>query len=119
MTRFWLLLLLVLVLPAQMSWAAVHYCGDEGAGASGAAGSQLQHASLVEATHGPKERGSNLPIDTCCVAAHACHGLDSALDQPAAAFDSMDARAGLSVRHVAPIGRDFASRHERPQWPAA
>lgn len=118
MTRFWLLLL-VLVLPAQMSWAAVHYCGDEGAGVSGAVVAQLQHAYLTDATHAPKERGSNLPVDTCCVAAHACHGLDSALDQPDVLLASMVTPAAVFVRHVAPTGRDFASRHERPQWLAA
>ena len=115
MTRFWLLLL-VLILPAQMSWAAVHYCSDEGAGAAAA---QLQHAYLTDATHAPKERGSNLPVDSCCVAAHACHGLDSALDQADVSVPSMDGPAGVVITHDAPIWRDFASRHERPQWPAA
>jgi hypothetical protein len=109
-----LLLFLVLLLPLQMSWAAVHFCNDHApqartASAAAAVGTEHEH---------PADAGA-LPADPCCAAAHGCHGLHTVMAPHAQAL------AALAEATSPPVSRDrltlteFAVRHERPQWSAA
>ena len=116
MRRFWLSLF-GLVLLLQTSWAAVHACNDLPSG--------FGAVQVVAAGASPSlgmfdtDPATDLVADGTCVLAHACHSLAYAVCE--------SARTGLvdSIQ-CAPIGSlaalneaALASRHERPQWPAA
>lgn len=120
MRRFWLLLL-VFVLPLQMSWAAVHYCNDE-----------LLLSTTVEAvmTSGHDHDGQSVKqkaedqksekiADACCGAAHGCHGLHHLMPHTEASLPSAS-RTGVTAARDGPFPCGFlATRVERPKWLAA
>lgn len=116
MRRFWLLLLLV-VLPIQMSWAAVHACEDSmavGGAVLSALGSVRDAAvapALDEAAVDEPEQGGS--------SVHACEGLHELMTDRAHA---MPTRAGAGILVAPePLRRlpAMAARLDRPQWPAA
>ena len=124
MKRFWLLFL-VLVMPLQMSWAAVHFCDDRkpyAASTQGTGTAQAdlaRQASMAVAHAQTHAAGAGVGIEACCGAAHSCHGLHGVMPHEAVA-----AAAG-SLPRILPAfqprlvpGAD-PPRHERPQWPAA
>ena len=116
MRRLWFSLL-ALVLLAQTSWAAVHACNDLPSG--------FDAVQVVAAQASPSlgmfdtDPAKDLVADEHCVLAHACHTLAHAVCE--------SVRTGLAdSSQCAPIGSlaglneaALASRHERPQWPAA
>lgn len=118
MRRFWLLLLIV-VLPLQMSWAAVHLCDGEAAAIATAApkaGDQLAHSHDSQAT---QSQGAEILTDACCGAVHGCHGLHNLMAQAAPAVAVVPSRGLLTALDERMAQRQFADRHERPQWLAA
>lgn len=119
MRRFWLLLL-VFVMPLQMSWAAVHFCGGEtavlAAAAASKAGNELSHSHDETTKQG---QGAEALADACCGASHGCHGLHNLMTHAAPSLPAMPHESlliSLDERHAQ---RQFADRHERPQWLAA
>jgi hypothetical protein len=117
MRRF-LLLLLAFVLPLQMSWAATHFCDDEGAVKAAVAaaerGDQHDHGGHA----GDADQAEKI-ADACCSAAHGCHGMHSMV-APAEGF-VLFSPASEPVA-AAPPGLpelDALVRIDRPQWSAA
>ena len=119
MKRF-LLLFLAFVLPLQMSWAAVHMC-DDGIVVS-------TSAALVEAegdrhdVETLKKSESEQPgklVDTCCGAAHSCHGLHHLMAQANPHFGSAAATQIPIASRATPHPGYVLSRVDRPKWLAA
>lgn len=120
MRRF-CLLLLMFVLPLQMSWAAVHYCDDE----------RLLSATVVAAmTSGHDHDGdvaeqkaadqeSGKIADACCEAAHGCHGLHHMVGHAGSGFAAGPSRQVPTQAGAAPPPIELSTRVERPQWSAA
>lgn len=112
------LILLVMLLSLQMSWAAAHVCDDVVGAASyvqPVQSSADEHALdtakvAVDKTHA---------ADTCCGTGHGCHGLHSLMV-------GESSQGCLADRAHAMYGPDSqltdgapSARHERPKWPAA
>jgi len=121
MRRFWLLLL-VFVLPLQMSWAATHFCDDDfvlvAAAFADAERGAYDHAQASEAGKNSAAEKSDHLAD-CCGAAHGCHGLHHLMGQ-AEAFVPSAGSAAMIVLHDTPSKCGYvATRVERPKWPAA
>lgn len=116
MKRFWLLLLAVLM-PLQMSWAAVHFCADEmplaTVHAVEAVNSHHQHAAPSKAAD------KDVSGEPSCGAVHSCHGLHNImpLDDADAAIHSPSLSLPGFLTHTIPGA--YPARHERPQWTAA
>jgi hypothetical protein len=115
MRRLWILLL-ALMLPLQMTWAAAHgYAHD--AGAAGHAALQIKAEAAVS-SDAAADHQSEAGEHSCCDMAHSCHG--SATLMPTFAIQvGSDARNLLSASNGAFMLQMLASRHERPQWAPA
>lgn len=117
MKRFWLLLLLF-VMPLQTSWAAVHFCDDDLAAATVIAEPSGSHDHAAPGKQTNPQGGQAL-VDACCGAAHGCHGLHNLMAQaPYRVLAAANPGFAVSTDHRL-IQRQFADRHERPQWPVA
>jgi hypothetical protein len=122
MRRF-CLLLLALVLPLQMSWAAMHFCdGITPAAATVQAsehsGESHAHASSAS-QHGDGIDQTDLTVDPCCDAAHGCHGLHTLMNQDDSNGHAVAAAHFIFSSPLVLARNAFSTRHERPQWPAA
>ncbi len=118
MRRF-LLLLLALVLPIQMSWAATHFCDDARLVELAVAAAEEGGHVHAEAAGEQSDLQSEKIADACCGAAHNCHGLHHLMGQAdpvfvGAACAQMPAQSG-----AAPPTGEVVSRIERPNWSAA
>ena len=117
MRRVWILLL-ALMLPLQMTWAASHgYAHDADIAAHVRVESQIKVdvASNAEAAvdHQSEANGHG-----CCDMAHTCHG--SATMMPTFPMQvGTGARSLLSPSDGAFMPRKLVTRHERPQWAPA
>ena len=116
MRRFWLLLLL-LVLPIQMSWAAVHACQDGiavGNPVQAAFDQQVQVAAepgAAAAAEEESEQGGS--------SVHACDGLHELMDDSVQDLVEPSATTALSARQRVLRLSVIAAQLDRPQWPAA
>jgi hypothetical protein len=112
MFRLWLLLL-AFVLPLQMSWAAVHFCND-------AAAAVTVSESLQDHNHAASggQDDSAGQVD-CCAAAHGCHGLHNLMATEQAQLSVPTLSNIVPITDDESRQRQFAARHERPQWSAA
>lgn len=119
MKRFWLSLL-VFVLSLQTSWAAVHFCDGElaalTASASIAQPSAHDHATTEKQTD---KKGAQALADACCSAAHGCHGLHNLMAQAPYQVPTVSTPDIAAPTDHRLAQRQFADRHERPQWFAA
>ena len=118
MRRFWLLLL-VLVLPLQMSWAATHFCDDERLVAKTVVAAELgNHAHQALADEVSDSQAEKI-ADACCGTVHGCHGLHHLVGLTAPVF--VPARSTQMPIHIgaAPPAGELLSRVERPKWSAA
>lgn len=115
MRRFLLLLLLV-VLPVQMSWAAVHACehsiavGDSGLVKLGA-GELSTSSSLDDAPTKAADQGQS--------SVQACDGLHELMTERTDAVLEPAVTSFLYVRESVVRLRVVADRLDRPQWRAA
>ncbi|HUD34351.1 MAG TPA: cobalt-zinc-cadmium resistance protein [Variovorax sp.] len=125
MTR-WLLIVLMVLLPAQFSWAAAaRYCAHESNPVSfhvghhthvheGAASAEAQHASSKP----EKEKSERLGVSDhgdC----HYCHGVAGQLAAPASLkFEPPERHVFLAVV-TARLDDARPSRIERPKWARA
>lgn len=118
MRRVWLLLL-VFVLPLQMSWAATHFCDDERSGAQAVVGAELgDHLHEATAAEQSDPQAGKI-ADTCCGAAHACHGLHHLVGQAEPEFVAGSSSEIPVASGAAPPSAEPISRVERPKWSAA
>lgn len=113
------LLLLALVLPMQMSWAASHFCDDERLVAQAVAAAALGDHDHQAAADDQSDGQAEKIADACCSAAHGCHGLHHLMGHQDLAFlmpasTRMPAPSGAAP----PLTKAFASI-ERPNWLAA
>ena len=119
MRRFWLLLL-AFVMPLQMSWAAVHFCDDDKAPVAIVAATtdvdQLSHGHDQQES---QSQAGGVLADGCCTAAHGCHGLHNLMTQAAPSLFAIPSSSHLAALDQRLAQRQFADRHERPQWSAA
>ena len=119
MQRFWLLLL-ALVLPVQMSWAAIHVC--DGSLPVAAVISVVEHADAgevhQEAADAPDYSAEKM-VDAFCGSAHGCHGLHSLMSQGGNTVKVAATPNFLIIHDSLPVRSAFSTRHERPQWLAA
>ncbi len=113
------LLLLALILPMQMSWAASHFCDDERMVAQVVAaadtGGHLHAAAAEEQSEAQAEKIA----DSCCGAAHGCHGLHHLMGQEDPAFAPTASTQMPAPSGAAPPLSEARSRIERPNWLAA
>ncbi len=117
------LILLIMLLPIQMSWAAMHICDDDIAVADTSA--QVMHQSaphehdhqVLKADQG--DTGKAHAADACCFAGHGCHSLHSLMVSDSSQPSVADRAHALNGRHSQLAGGAFSARHERPKWPAA
>jgi hypothetical protein len=114
MRRVWILLL-ALMLPLQMTWAAAHgYAHDADVAAHVRVESQLKLATAASsdaaADHQAEAKGHG-----CCDMAHTCHGSATLMPTLALQFDA-GPRAPLSPADGAFMLQMLVTRHERPQW---
>jgi len=116
MSRVWLLLLAIVV-PLQMSWAAVPFCDDA------AAARPLETAALAvvqDHAHAADVSQSEAEVSgECCGAAHGCHGLHNLMATGTTALVIANSSHVVPSRDDPTSQRQFAHRHERPQWSAA
>lgn len=116
MRRF-LLLLLAFVLPLQMSWAATHFCDD----------ARLLELAVAAAeqgghVHAPDEQSDSKGekiVDSCCGAAHNCHGLHHIMGQADPEFVARASTQSPAPPGAAPPMGEVLSRIDRPNWFAA
>ncbi len=119
MRRFWLLLL-ALVMPLQMSWAAVHFCDDDMAAVISVAHAEGS-ASIVHDHAGKPSpsKAKDVPADACCGAAHGCHGLHNLMATAQPGLTAASSASPIPAHDSQRLQPQFAERLERPQWPAA
>lgn len=116
MRRFWLLLLLM-VLPVQMSWAAIHHC-DDTPRRGGSPVTANQSADYAVADASDDQDRADAPVKKV-PSAHACHGLHELMTHPVQVFVEPTAETALASAAPAFCPSVTASRRERPQWAAA
>lgn len=122
MKRF-CLILLIMLLPIQMSWAAMHICDDDIAVAEATA--QVMHQAdqhehdhpMLKADQGDASKGH--AADACCFAGHGCHSLHSLMVSEPSQASVSDSAHALNALQSRRAGGAFSARHERPKWPAA
>jgi hypothetical protein len=114
MRRVWILLL-VLMLPLQMTWAAAHgYAHDADVAAHVRVESQIK-AEVTASSEAAVDQQVEAKGHGCCDMAHTCHG--SATMVPTFALQlHTDARNLLSPSDEACTLQMLFTRHERPQW---
>lgn len=118
MRRF-CLLLLVLVLPLQMSWAAAHFCDDERMVAHAVAVAERgEHAHDAVAEQQSDAQAEKI-ADSCCGAAHGCHGLHHLMGQADPEIAPTVSSQVPAPWGVAPMPSGPRWRIERPNWSAA
>ncbi len=118
MTRF-VLLLLALILPMQMSWAASHFCDDGRLVAPTVAVAKTGgHVHAVAAQEQSESQAEKI-ADACCGAAHGCHGLHHLMGHEDLAFNTSTSTQMPAPSGAAPPLSDARSRIERPNWLAA
>jgi hypothetical protein len=114
-----LLLLLALILPMQMSWAASHFCDDERLVAQAVAAAELGGHVHEGATDEQSDAQTEKIADACCGAAHGCHGLHHLMGHEDLAFATSTTTQMPALSGAAPPLSDARSRIERPNWLAA
>lgn len=119
MRRFWLLLL-VFVLPLQMSWAATHFCDDERLVAQTVAQAELEAHVHQTAVDEQSEAQVEKITDACCGFSHSCHSLHHLMAQPSLYQASPGSKAVVATARDTPSKCGYvATRVERPKWLAA
>lgn len=121
MRRF-LLLLLAFVLPLQMSWAATHFCDDAQLVAQAVASAELgdhAHDGHHERADEQSDSKAEKIADSCCGAAHGCHGLHHLMGHGDLAFSTSASTQMPAPSGAAPPLSEARSRIERPNWLAA
>lgn len=116
MRRFWLLLLL-LVLPIQMSWAAVHTCQD-----GIAVGNPVQAALDQQTRAGAEPTAAAAAVDESeqgGSSVHACDGLHELMGDSVQALMEPSAATALTAPERVLRLSVIAAQLDRPQWPAA
>ena len=117
MRQFWLLLLLM-VLPVQMSWAAIHHCDDTTAESAAVLAVAFQTQDGAAASHSD-EQGSTDTSAKNSPSAHPCHGLHQLMAHaPKVIAEATKAKVLASPEPLF-CPSVLASRRERPQWSAA
>lgn len=114
------LILLILLLPIQMSWAAIHICDDDlgqTAFVQAVQQSQHDHEQVSEKAGSPGEKTH--AADACCFTGHGCHGLHSLMASESSQAKLPDSSHALNgLNRLSNCGA-ISARHERPKWPAA
>lgn len=114
------LLLLLLVLPLQMSWAAMHFCDDAGQVKEAVEEAAIDHAHDSHAAEPDSgDEQSAKIVDACCGAADGCHGLHHLIGCMDAAFAPAGSGQVPIESGAAPPSGGGLSRVERPKWSAA
>lgn len=117
--RQWLIVLMLVLLPAQFSWAAVSaYCGHE----TGAGTNHLGHHEHDAHEHGHAPGDNKAGKDTPAGLSHDCghcHGQCAALSCWADAGAVALVSAPPAARAEAPLPVRAMAPPERPQWHAA
>ena len=116
MSRFLTLLLLVLLLPLQMSWAAARICSDHTVTSSAIEAGHKHVTTGVGDSNGSADAGA---ADVSCGAADCCHGLHHLMGNDAALVCASPGGQAPSVSGLVSAFADCYSRVERPKWPAA
>lgn len=117
------LILLIMLLPIQMSWAAMHICEDDVPAATSSA--QVIHESAHEHNHeSVVAKSSNAAdkahvADACCFSGHGCHSLHSLMVSESLQGCLSDRAHAMNGQDGQLTGSAFSARHERPKWPAA
>ena len=114
-----LLLLLALILPMQMSWAASHFCDDERLVAQAVAAAELGGHVHQAAAEEQSDAQAEKIVDACCGAAHGCHGLHHLMGHGDFAFAPAASTQMPAPSGAAPPLSEARSRIERPNWLAA
>lgn len=113
------LLLLALILPLQMSWAASHFCDDQRLVAQTVAAAELGGHVHQEAATEQSDAQAEKIADSCCGAAHGGHGLHHLMGHAAPVFAPTMATQMPAHSGAAPPLSEARSRIERPNWLAA
>ena len=115
MRRVWILLL-VLMLPLQMAWAAAHgYAHDADATSHVRVESQIKADAVSEASGTAVEHQSETKGHGCCDMAHTCHGSATMVPTAATQLDT-DARNLLNASDGVFMLQMLVARHDRPNW---
>lgn len=114
MRRVWILLL-ALMLPLQMTWAAAHgYAHDADVAAHVRVESQL-NVDGVASSDAASDHQSEAMDHGCCDMAHTCHG-SATLVPTLALHVGAGGRSPLTPSDGAFMLQMLVTRHERPQW---
>lgn len=117
MRRVWLLVL-ALLLPLQMTWAAVHgYAHDADASAHVHAEVQAKVDAATDLDLAPDQQ-ADAKGHGCCDMAHSCHGTATMVPTPVLQL-TIASRSPLNSSPRALMPQELVTRHERPQWAAA
>ncbi len=124
MTR-WLLIVLMVLLPAQFSWAAAApYCAHESNPISFHVG---HHAHVHEGaspevkytTSEPEKEAAKTPLASDHSDCHYCHAVAGQLASPAAPQFELPARHVFLAVAIARLEGSRATSIERPKWTRA
>ncbi|RZL47741.1 MAG: cobalt-zinc-cadmium resistance protein [Variovorax sp.] len=124
MTR-WLLIVLMVLLPAQFSWAAAApYCAHESNPISFHVGhhAHVHQDASAEAQHtasAPEKEASKSPVASDHSDCHYCHGVAGQLASPAALELELPARHVFLAVAIARLEGSRATSIERPKWARA
>jgi poly(3-hydroxybutyrate) depolymerase len=114
MRRVWILLL-VMMLPLQTAWAAVHgYAHDADVAAHARVESQMK-VDVAGAADTVVDHQTEADGHGCCDMAHSCHG--SATLMPTLVIQlGAEARSLLNASDGAFTLQMLVTRHDRPNW---
>lgn len=114
MRRVWILLL-VMMLPLQMAWAAAHgYAHDADVAAHARVESQIK-VDVAASADATVDQQSESNGHGCCDMAHSCHG--SATLMPTSVIQlGTQARSLLNASDGAFMLQTLVTRHDRPNW---
>lgn len=114
--RFWFIILLAIVMPLQLSWAATgRYCQHESDITSKHVGHHAHQHQVTERAESSGDFDQTIAVDMDCGTCHA--GCSMAIHEP----DAVKNVALTSVLVPRPFVRSSpgpADRPERPQWDA-
>ncbi len=109
---------LIMLLPLQISLAAVHVCGEsiDHTSLAKPANSLISDSGLGEMNAIDEKKDLT---DTCCSIGHGCNGLHTLI-----AMESAESLFGSGAHLIDDLTSQVTrgapnARHERPKWPAA
>lgn len=112
--RFWMIILLAVLMPLQLSWAATgRYCQHESDITSKHVGHHTHQHQVAERTESGGDFAKTISVDMDCGTCHA--GCSMAIQEPDT-VKNVALNLTFASRPIVRLSPAPADRPERPQW---